>query len=118
MATLRVLILEDEPIIAMDLESTISEDEPAAFTVTRSVAGTEEVLHERFDIVFLDIDTADGRVFDIAHELSQRNVPLVFMSGFSKLKVPAPLLGVPCIPKPFRPAQIERALRAAKVLDR
>jgi hypothetical protein len=39
-------------------------------------------------------------------------VPFVFVSGSPQEQLPSDLRGVPFIPKPFYPAQIERVLQA------
>ena len=54
----------------------------------------------------------NGKTFEIAQILERKRVPFVFISGSPQEQLPSELRGVPFIPKPFRPAQIERILQA------
>ena len=45
MKTLHILIVEDEPLVAMDLEMMVTEIVTAAVVVETSVAATKEILH-------------------------------------------------------------------------
>jgi DNA-binding response OmpR family regulator len=110
-----VLIVEDEPWIAMDLETIVIELVTATVVVEGSIAATKEVLHEALDFAFLDVVVTDGKTLEIARILEHKHVPFVFVSGAPQDQLPFELRGVPFIPKPFHSAQIESALQA--VLD-
>jgi CheY-like chemotaxis protein len=111
MKMLRILIVEDEPFVAMDLEIVITEIVTATVVVEPSVAATKKVLHEALDFAFLDVDVTNGKTFEIAQILERNNVPFAFVSGSPQEELPRDLRSVPFIPKPFCPAQIERLLR-------
>jgi CheY-like chemotaxis protein len=115
MKTFRILIVEDEPWVAMDLETLIIKLVTATIVVERSIAATKEVLHEALDFAFLDVEVTDGKTFEIAQILEHKHVPFVFVSGSPQDQLPFELRGAPFIPKPYYPAQIESALQA--VLD-
>jgi two-component SAPR family response regulator len=108
----RILIVEDEPLVAKALEMMVTEIVTAAVVVEASVAATKEVLHEALDFAFLDVDVTNGKTFEIAKILERKRVPFVFISGSPQDQLPADLRSVPFIPKPFHPAQIERVLQA------
>ncbi len=112
MKTLRILIVEDEPLIAMDLKIMVIEIVTATVMVEASVAATKKVLHEAVDFAFLDINATDGKTFEIAEILERKHVPFVFISGSPQEQLPSGLRSVPFISKPFYPAQIERVLQA------
>jgi DNA-binding response OmpR family regulator len=107
MKILRILIVEDEPMIAMDLETMVTDVVTAIVLVKVSVAATKKVLDESLDFVFLDVDVTDGKTFEVAQILERQRVPFVFVSGS-----PQDQRSVPFIPKPFYAAQIEWALQA------
>jgi DNA-binding LytR/AlgR family response regulator len=113
MKIFRILIVEDEPWIAMDLEMIIIELVTATVVIERSIAGTKEVLHKALDFAFLDVEVTDGKTFEIAQILEHKRVPFVFVSGSPQDRLPFELRSVPFIPKPFDAAQIESALQAA-----
>ena len=112
MKTLRILIVEDEPLVAMGLEMMVTEIVTAAVVVEASVAATKEVLHEALDFAFLDVDVTDGKTFEVAQILERKRVPFAFVSGSPQEQLPSDLRSVPFIPKPCYPAQIECVLQA------
>jgi two-component SAPR family response regulator len=112
MKILHILIVEDEMMVAMNLEMMITEFVQATVIVEASVAGTKKVLHEDLDFAFLDIDVTNGKTFEIANILERKRVPFVFISGACQAELPFELHSAPFIPKPFCAAQIEQALQA------
>ena len=111
----RVLIVEDEPMVAMDLESTVKDIIAAEIVVAPSVSRAREAMAEPLDFAFLDIEVTDGQTFEIALELQRNEVPFVFVSGATPEALPPDLRGAPFIPKPFERHLIARALRRRSV---
>ena len=112
MKILHILIVEDEPWVAMDLEMIIIKIVTATVVIEGSVAATKQVLREPLDFAFLDVDVTNGKTFEIAHILELKHVPFVFISGSPQDQLPFELRSVPFITKPFYAAQIEGALQA------
>jgi two-component SAPR family response regulator len=112
MKTLRILIVEDEPLVAMNLEVMVAEIVTATVVVRPSVAATKKVLHEALDFAFLDVNVTNGKTIEVAQILERKRVPFVFVSGSPQEQLPFDLRSVPFIPKPFYPAQIKRVLQA------
>lgn len=110
MKRLRVLVVEDELLTAMDLEGVINEISPAVVIIKTSIASTKKVLDELFDLAFLDIEVTDGKTFEVAQILEEKNTPVVFVSGTSLEDVPNELRGVPFVRKPFRRVEIQQVL--------
>jgi DNA-binding LytR/AlgR family response regulator len=110
MPTPRVLIVEDEPMAALDLEATVREIVPAEIIVVASVSGARLAMAAPLDFVFLDIEVTDGKTFEIALELRRNQVPFVFVSGSQSEALPPDLRNAPFIPKPFERHQIELIL--------
>lgn len=76
-----VLVLEDEPLIAWDLETALSE---AGFTVAlaRSCFDAEGWLAEHSpDAAILDMKLGDGECVAVAKSLVERNVPFILHTG-------------------------------------
>ena len=111
----RVLIVEDESLVAMLLE-TILEDMgcvpvgPAA-TVEEGlqVAGGDESL----DAALLDVNVAGKQVFPIAEALKARGVPFVFSTGYGEGGLPDEWRGQATLQKPFTEAAVRDALMKA-----
>lgn len=111
----RVLVVEDESLVAMLLE-TILEDMgcvpvgPAA-TVDEGLqlAGGGQPL----DAALLDVNVAGKQVFPIAEALKARGVPFVFSTGYGEGGLPDEWRGQPTLQKPFTESAVRDALMKA-----
>jgi CheY-like chemotaxis protein len=107
---LRILVVEDEPVVAMYLEDML--EALGCQTIgpaSRLADGLVLVESETFDAAILDINLGGERSTPIAEALRQRGVPFAFASGYGV----APEGfgdGVPMIEKPYREAQVAGAL--------
>jgi CheY-like chemotaxis protein len=75
MKTVRILIVEDEPLVAMYLELLVTEVVTATVAVEASVAAAKKDLHGALDFAFLDVDVTNGKTFEVAQILERKNVP-------------------------------------------
>lgn len=107
---LRVLVVEDEPVVAMCLEDML--EALGCETIgpaSRLAEGLALVEAGGFDAAILDINLGGERSTPIAQALRDRGVPFAFASGYG-----APPEGfgdgVPMIEKPYREAQVAGAL--------
>lgn len=113
MALLRVLIVEDEPFVSIQIEEIVEETVAALVIVKASVKEAKEIIDEPFHFALLDVDVTNGKTYEIAHLLDARRVPYVFVSGSVQSHLPKELQNVPFIPKPFHASQIRDAVLAA-----
>jgi DNA-binding LytR/AlgR family response regulator len=75
MKMLRILIVEGEPLIALELEMTVSDCVSAAILVEVSVAASKEVLRQDdLDFAFLGVDVTNGKTFELAQILGRKHV--------------------------------------------
>lgn len=82
--TIEVLIVDDAPFVALDLEDTVFEAGFMALSPCGSVSGALALLDRRVpDWAILDISLADGDVFPVADRLRDAGVPIIFHSGIS-----------------------------------
>jgi DNA-binding response OmpR family regulator len=108
--TLRVLIVEDDSFVALDLELLILQCYPADVVVCPSVRDARRALDNPVDFALLDIDVLDGKTFEVAHALQERATPFVFISGSQPDEVPEGLRNVPFIAKPYSPPVVEQVV--------
>lgn len=111
----RVLVVEDESLVAMLLE-TILED--MGCTPVGPAATVDEGLTlvsggERLDAALLDVNVAGRQVFPVAEALKARGVPFVFSTGYGEGGLPDEWRGQPTIQKPFTEAAVRDALMKA-----
>src|SRR3712207_1552065 len=79
----RILILEDDPFIALDLQCIV-EGEGHTASVCGAVAEARrlaEGLARDLDFALLDVDVTDGKSYGFACWLAERGVPFAFVSG-------------------------------------
>jgi CheY-like chemotaxis protein len=109
-----ILIVEDEPLIAMMLEDFL---ESLGHTVTASCDNVADALlavaRNGFDIAILDVNLKGENVWPVATELRQRGVPFVLASGGHVDPPPPEFASAPLIEKPFTIDRVTPALEAA-----
>lgn len=110
MKPLRILILEDEPLVALDLESLVAAAAPSEIEWSPSVAAARQVVAQPVDFALLDIDVEDGKTFEFARFLRETGTPFAFVSGSRLEEVPPELQHATFIPKPYRARDIERLI--------
>jgi DNA-binding LytR/AlgR family response regulator len=106
----RIMILEDDPLIAIDLEMIVEEEGHEVVGSFGSLAEARPHLSDGFDFALLDIDVTDGKSFEIAMALIAMRVPFVFVSAVRRSELPDHLQNAFFIPKPYEERVIRRLL--------
>ena len=109
---MRVLILEDEPLIAMDLEDIVLETLQADCVWASSLQEGLLCIQQGVDFALLDFELGAENSLPAASRLEAMSIPFCFVSG-SLAEVPGRYSKVPKIAKPYKSADIVRALSAA-----
>ncbi len=79
-----VLIVEDDPIIAFDVEETILGFGVKLVRTASNIAQALSMIAERVpDFTLLDIGLVSEKSFAIAECLAEMNAPFAFMTGYS-----------------------------------
>ena len=109
-----ILIVEDEPLIAMMLEDFL---ESLGHVVKASCDNVADALKavalNGFDVAILDVNLKGENVWPVAAELRQRGVPFVLASGGHVDPPPPEFAGAPLIEKPFTIDRVSPAIEAA-----
>lgn len=100
--TRSILIVEDEPLIAMMLEDFIQ-------SLGHEVSGNcdsvgtalKEIEQGEFDLAILDINLKGESVWPVASALRDKGTPFVLATGGHVDPPPAEFAGVPTIEKPY-----------------
>ena len=108
----RILIVEDEPLIAFDNEYLLTD---AGYEVIGTVDSLAEAVRllaeEAIDLVLSDIKLrGDGDGMDVARAAAAKNVPVLFVTG--NCPVEARSLGIGCLAKPYSDKVLRTALAA------
>ena len=106
-----VLIVEDEPLIAMMLEDFV---ESLGHRVVGSCDTVERALvhvaEGGFDIAILDVQLRGATCWPIADALSERDIPFLFATGGHVETPPARHAATPLLAKPFTLDGVRTAL--------
>lgn len=109
---MRVLILEDDPLTALDLQCFV-EGCGHEVELCDTVAEARRHMVGDFDFAFLDIDLPDGKSFEVAERLHERQIPFTFVSASMLCELPVALRNARFIPKPYGHAAIRHSLSYA-----
>ncbi len=99
-----ILILEDEYLIAMDVEQTCLDWGADGVTILRSLEqlGEDPFAEHRFDAAILDLRLGGQSTTGFARVLADRGVPFVFATGMSDAtEITENFPDVPVIAKPY-----------------
>jgi DNA-binding response OmpR family regulator len=110
-AGLRVLIVEDEMLLAFMLQDMLAEWGCAvvgpAVRVAKalSLAGSEAL-----DGAILDVNLAGTEVYPVARALAARRIPFLFISGYAASRLPREWRDRPTLQKPFQPRDLAQSM--------
>ena len=98
-----VLIVEDDPIIALDFEDTILGFGVKAVRIAGNVVKALEMIADQApDFALLDVGLVREKSFAIAERLAELKIPFVFVTGYgADVRLPAALADKPRLPKPY-----------------
>lgn len=116
MAAQRLLVVEDELLVALDIESILTE---AGMVVIGPAASAAEALEliasTAFDAALLDANLHGEPIDEVAAALVDARIPFAYVTGYGRESLPAGF-EAPIIAKPFDATQLVAATR--QLLDK
>lgn len=110
----RVLIVEDDSIIAMTAEDMLDEigckTAAIATNVRDALARADDT---EFDIALLDLNLHDEDSLPVARRLRENGKPFVFATGYDGLPTGSGFSDAPVISKPYRIDQLAEMIAKA-----
>lgn len=110
--SLRVLLVEDEPLLAFDLAQHLSD---AGFSVVGPAGSVARalglIITVGCDVAVLDVNLGRETAEPVARELKRLGTPFVTLSGYSSDQHPAVFQFGPSLTKPARPDELIAILR-------
>jgi DNA-binding response OmpR family regulator len=104
-----VLLIEDEPLLAMDVEMTLS---AAGYRVVgpaqTNAAALAMLRAERPDLIILDLNLGAEMVFPVFDYLDVLGTPFIIVSGHSRHLIPTQHRDRPFLQKPYDTADLLR----------
>jgi CheY-like chemotaxis protein len=110
-----VLIVEDDPLIAMDFEDTILRFGARTVRTAATVMRALQLIEQRVpDFALLDIGLVRENSLAVAERLDKLGIPFAFVSGYGADAVIAGAFArTPRLPKPCTADALAAALKAA-----
>ena len=114
LAGVRVLLVEDEAIIAMTAEDMLEDlGCVVAATASSQAEAITAAAGNDFDIALLDINLNGQTSLAAAEALRMRGRPFVFTTGYGVAGRGAEYGDVPLVTKPYRVGELAEAIRKA-----
>lgn len=114
LAGLRAFVVEDEALVLLTLEDMLAD---LGCQVVVSAQHVEQALRlapdAAVDIALLDVNVGGVRIDPVAQILARRGIPIVFVTGYEALALPAGVERATRITKPFQEAELAEGLRRA-----
>ncbi len=117
---MKILIVEDEDLAVKKLEKTIRTVDPEIeiMGVTESIQSSVEWLqnHDQPDLIFMDIELADGQSFEIFN-MTEVKSPVIFVTSYDEYALKAfKVNSVDYLLKPIQKDELEMALNKYRKL--
>ena len=114
----RILVIDDQPDVRAMISIVLRIHHFEIVEAASAEAGLKEFEGSEFDLAIVDIFLQGTNGLDVIGLMRERvpGFPVVAISGMTALdfvSVSPELSDVVCLPKPFRPSQLVRAIEAA-----
>lgn len=98
----RILIVEDETLVSMLLEDLLMDlGHEITNTVPTVIAALDAIADDPPDCVILDVNLGEESGYPVAEELSRREIPYAFATGFGRHDIDGNYSHTPVLAKPF-----------------
>lgn len=110
---LRVLIVEDEMLVAMNIEDMLLDlGHEVAGIASRLEPALSLAAEADFDFALLDVNLAGSPSFPVAAVLRDRGLPFLFATGYGTKGIIEEFRSYPVLQKPFRGLDLDLAIQA------
>jgi DNA-binding response OmpR family regulator len=108
----RILVVEDEPLVALQLQSTLEDEGYEVVGPAMTLAeGLRLAQSDKFDLALLDINLGTENSGPIALQLSDRRIPFVFSTGYTDSStLPEQFRSIMRLQKPYSIEEIRRVI--------
>ena len=112
-----VLIVEDDPIIALDFEGTVHGFGVKTVRTAANVARALHMIADRPpDFALLDVSLIREKSFGVAERLEALKIPFAFVTGYGADTIlPAAFAAKPRLPKPYSTDALRALLKSSYV---
>lgn len=116
MTGMRLLVLEDEYLIGLDLERIAEECGAKSVELISTIDGLLDWIDRgsECDIAILDVQAGNVPSFQAALVLKERGIPIVFTTAYDQSPDLAGFAGVPIVGKPYGKQEIVQAVASLR----
>ncbi len=112
---LRVLVIEDEGLVALLIEDMLTElGHEVVATASRAREALEVARTADFDFALVDVNLDGETSYPVADLLKSRGAPFAFSTGYGFDGVDRKYADIPLLTKPFLSADLKRILSRAR----
>ena len=112
-----ILILEDDPLIALDMAMTVEDDGDAEVVVAGTLAEAGKLNLNDLDVAILDVNIGHQTSYAFARQLRGAGISIAFASGSRRSEIPVDLSDVPFMSKPCSRSKMLEFVREARTAD-
>jgi DNA-binding response OmpR family regulator len=114
----QILIVEDEPLLSMDMEASLAEVGCQIGGPAGTIAKAKQLIAGAdYDAALLDANLAGEAVDELAAALTQRNIPFAFVTGYGVEALPQGFRETIVLGKPFSKHQLRSVVQALLYRD-
>jgi two-component sensor histidine kinase/CheY-like chemotaxis protein len=112
----RILVIEDEPLVSMDIESYLTGSGATAVGPAGTIERARQLIDsESFDAALMGANLGGEPVDELAKLLSAKGIPFLFLTGYGRDALPEAFRHAGMIGKPYTREQLIAA--AAKLFE-
>jgi DNA-binding response OmpR family regulator len=98
----KILIVEDEPLLAMELETNLAALGCKTLRSTATLNSAREAIgHSECDAALVDVNLAGLPADELAVMLTKKGIPFAFVTGYGREALPAGFKDALALSKPF-----------------
>jgi DNA-binding response OmpR family regulator len=106
----RILVVEDEELVALELTVELSRRGWAIVGPAATLAEVQQLLSSDVDAAVLDVNLRGRPVYPVAEALRKQHIPFLFCTGYETVDPEGRFPDAPVIRKPAHPTAISEAL--------
>jgi DNA-binding response OmpR family regulator len=108
----KVLIVEDEGMVAMLLEDMLADLGHEVVAIAARMDRAAQLISEASaDVVILDVNLNGEQTYPLASTLASQGIPFIFSTGYGSAGLKEEWRSAAALQKPFQARELERAMR-------
>lgn len=111
--TSRILVVDDDPLLAMDAAATLADAGYAIVGPSHSVSEADALIRQSPpDAALLDLNLGQETSLPLVHQLRALGIPILLLSGYDGRSLPEDVRDTPRLTKPFLEDVLVREIAA------